>query len=87
MDSKTYGKINFGNTKGARMARGEKLTNFENIKSMSVDEMAEFFDSIVKDRCTTICSHIDKCLRNNATEPICKNQYKQWLLQEVSDEN
>lgn len=63
----------------------ENKTNYDRIRAMSVEEMAEFFDRIVKDNCTTICSHIDKCLRNNATEPICKNHYKQWLLQEVSD--
>ena len=35
----------FKNTKGARMMQGEKLTNFENIKGMTGDELAEFLEN------------------------------------------
>lgn len=62
------------------------MTNFERIKAMTIEEMAEFFDNIVNCRCDTICENFNKCTRNNATEPICKNHYIKWLESEVENE-
>ena len=59
------------------------MTNFERIKNMSIDELAELLDEAVECCCTTICNDFDRCKRNNAIEPICKNHYKKWLESEV----
>jgi hypothetical protein len=63
-----------------------KQTNYDRIKSMTVEEMAEFFDYIVAYPCYTICKDFNKCTRNNATEPICKNHYIKWLESECEEE-
>lgn len=83
-------EINFGNTKGARMARGEKLTNFEKIKAMSVDEMAEFLfnsDQICFDTCKKATGDKNKCPFKMDGDVLkhCFGCYLKWVNSEVSD--
>ncbi len=87
-------EINFGNTKGARMAKGEKLTNFEKIKLKSVDEMAEFLeddDYICMQYCNQkhCAEHKDdgKCAAagKEGRKNACVQAVKNWLNSEVSD--
>ena len=58
-------------------------TNADRIRAMTDEELAELFHAIVDDgqSCTTICDNYDRCKRNNAWEPICKNHYLKWLQQ------
>ena len=59
------------------------MTNYDRIKSMSVEEMAVNLAKIQ-------CDVIEQTVPIKVTEEARKEQYeicKQWLLQEVSDEN
>lgn len=56
----------------------DKMTNFERIKSMSIDEMAEF---IYEHCCCDDCSLPTSCLDKN-----CKKCVKKWLESEVDTE-
>lgn len=63
-----------------------KQTNYDRIKSMSVEEMARFMAKL--DECEKYCAFTkdEKC-NATGTEPfVCVKGCKQWLLQEVSDE-
>lgn len=57
-------------------------TNYDRIKSMSVEKMAEFAtycaEDLIKDITSFECTHCE--------EKHCTKCIKQWLLQEVSDE-
>ncbi len=91
MDTKTCENINFGNTKGARMARGEKLTNFEKIKSMLVDEMAEFLEDddyicmqyCNKKHCEEHQDNGDCTAMKEGRKKACVQAVKNWLNSEV----
>ena len=48
------------------------MNNFERIKSMSLEEMAEFLQNEVCKHCENACKGYDKCIVD----------YKQWLLAE-----
>ncbi len=63
----------------------DKHTNFEKIKDMTVEEMAEFLDRVRYDYCTTCCNNLNNCMRNNAIEPICKNHFINWLESEIKN--
>ena len=53
------------------------MTNYDRIKSMSVEEMAEFLSN------TTL----DLAIKLKNVYVVCDIKFiKQWLLQEVSDE-
>ena len=61
-------------------------TNFEKIKQMSIDEMAEF---IKLTTCTTTCSKYTQCFKylttvqiNKQNDDLCTKGIKQWLQQE-----
>ena len=59
------------------------MTNYERIKSMSVEEMAEFIEKMTE--------HLEICTRCPAykmcdTHIKCGENIKQWLLQEVSED-
>lgn len=60
----------------------ERLTNYDRIKSMSVEEMADFLTKIQFFSCV-VC---EKEKDETCTKENCANFHKQWLLQEVSDE-
>lgn len=51
------------------------MNNYEKIKSMSVDDMAEFIQNEVCRYCEYTCKGFDKCII----------EYKQWLLAEVEE--
>ena len=53
-------------------------TNYDRIKSMSVEEMAEFIDKNYKCR---KCAYYNKCCNGD-----CTNGIIQWLLQEVNED-
>ena len=59
------------------------MTNYNCIKSMSVEEMAEFIERMAE--------HLEICTRCPAykmcdTHIKCGENIKQWLLQEVKDD-
>ncbi len=64
---------------------GKKQTNFERIKAMSVDEMAEMIDKfdgvggLIDEVCKLVCPEQD-CDTENCK---CINCIKQWLNMEV----
>lgn len=60
-----------------------KITNYDRIKSMSVEEMAEFVERITEylEVCTG-CPAYKTC----DTHIKCGENIKQWLLQEVSED-
>lgn len=60
-------------------------TNFEVIKDMTEEELAEFLHRVAHDDCNTCCDNLSKCLRNNAIEPICSNHYITWLKSEAAE--
>lgn len=55
------------------------MNNFEKIKQMSVDEMADFLDKESRCEC---CIYNDK----DCTDEECMQSIKIWLLQEVENE-
>ena len=59
------------------------MTNFEKIKNMSVDEMADKLDDL------TVCGYcpIEKfCDKNGKTHYIrCKSTWKKWLKSETKN--
>lgn len=60
----------------------EPITNYDRIKSMSVEEMVDFWvDMVDCDSCPveTYCK--------KPTFDSCKEKIKQWLLQEVSGDD
>ena len=61
------------------------MNNFEKIKQMTVDEMADFMDYVnTHTLCNKYCIYKDEklCLDK---EDDCKTTLKQWLLQEVEE--
>lgn len=56
-------------------------TNYDRIKSMSVEEMADLLYN--EDTPCSSCKLYDEC---ECTDD-CKETIKQWLLQEVSDDD
>ena len=68
----------------------EKLTNFEKIKQMSLDEMAEFINAI--EFCAdTNCTAEDCFIKKNGMEKLCRltsyysSGAKQWLEEESEE--
>lgn len=51
------------------------MNNFEKIKSMSLDEMADFFSSTKPKACGLCIGQYTGCLR----EVSCKGAIKEWL--------
>ena len=59
------------------------MNNYDRIKSMSVEEMAEY----LSDHWSCIGCAFEKVCDDNLYRYIsCHKNIKQWLLQEVSDE-
>ena len=57
------------------------MNNFEKIKQMSVDEMAEFFAEDFREK--YICYECEFHKKDNCTKQECTNHFKNYLLQEV----
>lgn len=57
------------------------MTNFENIKSMTVDEMSKFISKVVEcEKCpVSVFCNVD------TTYQECPERLKQWLLSEVEN--
>lgn len=65
-----------------------KMTNYDRIKSMSVEEMADFFEGHFD---CNFCPESERLedsplLKGEKCDERCTYHIKQWLLQEVSDE-
>jgi len=58
------------------------LNNFEKIKSMNIDEVAEMLVSLMPSVCETCCFYYE-C--SNGEDDICLDRLKQWLGSEVSE--
>ena len=58
------------------------MNNFNKIKSMTLDEMAEWYKDHVP--CGN-CDLFDYCIKSKHT--ICNKVIKQWLQQESEDNN
>lgn len=59
------------------------MTNNDKINAMTPEEKAELFEQIGVYPCKAICSNLDRCMRNNAPEPVCKRHYLDWLQEET----
>ena len=62
------------------------MNNYEKIKNMSLDEMAEFIKVAT---CTTTCSKYTQCFKyltsvqiNKQNDDLCTEGIKQWLQRE-----
>lgn len=58
------------------------MTNYERIKQMTVEEMAEHYLNI-RNTCITCVAFLETC--NGESENDCIDNIKQWLLQEVEE--
>lgn len=54
------------------------MNNFEKIKAMNIDEMAELFN-ILKSSCMSCIAVLDKCSSEHYGSKNCLNSIKQWL--------
>lgn len=63
------------------------MNNFEKIKAMNIDEMAEFLSRHVScNFCLVNCPHVKVTnIREWANLPSCKQYFKQWLESEVRE--
>lgn len=61
-----------------RVKKSKPMTNYERIKSMSVEEIVDFINKNYKCR---KCAYYNKCCDSN-----CESGIKLWLEAEVSDE-
>lgn len=79
----------YKNTKGAKIARGEKIkqTNFERIKAMSVEEMAKYIYEHDDDLNDVICKTIyPECPWGDLVSPDnCLGCIKKYLESEVAE--
>lgn len=58
------------------------MNNFEKIKQMTVEEMAEWLDK-VSEECSDMCNfNFDTC----RLDSDCRANIKQWLLSEVEND-
>ena len=58
------------------------MKNAERIRRMNDNELADFLDQVNQDPCKACCGNLDRCLRNNAPEPVCKCHFLEWLKEE-----
>ena len=73
----------------------KKITNYDRIKSMSMEEMAQLIYDIQGEALCVHCECFDEergCIQSLLKpdlfrEQICVDTYMDWLLQEVSDEH
>ena len=61
----------------------DKITNYDRIRSMSIDEMAEFICSIYDDNQEPYTA--DKNIEGYTIPDYDENNIKEWLEQEVSE--
>lgn len=57
-------------------------TNGDYVRSMSDQELADFFKQVHAYPCAACCGNLDKCRRNNAVEPVCERHFAEWLRKE-----
>jgi hypothetical protein len=60
------------------------MNNYEKIKQMTVEEMAENIKCNALNECKC-CIHSDTCLATEYQRKRCLDGIKQWLLQEVEE--
>ena len=65
------------------MGTGGRKNNFERIKNMSVDEMAEWMVEHLTNTCGFDCPAYGMCEGEEING--CKDNIKQWLLAEVEE--
>ena len=67
------------------------MTNYEKIKNMSIEEMAEWLDEILSERACSLCTmkDIDQCGYEEQDYfgriALCVRNRKQWLESEVEE--
>lgn len=70
------------------------MTNYDRIKSMSVEEMADFAtycaEDLIKDITSFECTHCEekhctKCIKQWLLQEVSENEIRQWLEMEVSE--
>ena len=59
------------------------LTNYERIKAMSVEEMAELFSDYTS---CEMCPQLDWCIERGVSLDECKQVIKQWLESEAEND-
>lgn len=73
------------------------MTNYDRIKSMSLEEMAKWLVEVKEDLQRVVFEHIQEKIKDYVIqvdydrivgwEEKTKNSFEKWLLQEVSDEH
>lgn len=61
------------------------MTNYEKIKDMSIDEMADNIYINSKDECDFCTYHYPGCIIFGITVELCKKGIKKWLKSEATD--
>ena len=60
------------------------MTNYDRIKSMSVDEMGELLAQRNLS-CMPFCKECENCNQNTFKYPLCIKGIKEWLESEVEE--
>lgn len=60
----------------------KRMTNADKLREMSEEELADFLDRVHNSPCDACCGNFNRCLRNNAPEPVCKRHILEWLEDE-----
>lgn len=64
----------------------QTLSNADQIRAMSDEELAEFLEHVHVDPCSACCDNLYWCRRNNAPEPFCQKHLFIWLQQPAEDD-
>lgn len=76
------GKIKLYVTDGTKVGEIKPKTNYEKIKSMTIEEMADYFNNRIDTECCT-----NRCRYYKIGQPKCEYKctqgYIEWLMQEV----
>ena len=76
------GSIKVYSTENTQFKTERKLTNYERIKSMTIEEMAKFFNNEIDDiECSCRCKYYN--IGQPKCDYRCTKGYTEWLMQEV----
>lgn len=64
----------------------QTLSNADQIRAMSDEELAEFLEHVHVDPCSACCDNLYWCRRNNAPEPFCQKHLFIWLQQPAEED-
>lgn len=59
------------------------MTNADRIRAMDDEELVNFLSKAHRNPCDCCCSNLQRCLRNNALEPVCERHWLEWMREEM----